>query len=138
MSRFKKSLQILLIVIATTQITACSKTVQWEEEVLLNTGETILVNRTDTFERRSEPGNPLQSGWWPISRAVKFTWQGQAYSFQTGTTAIMMIHKFNATGAIAVIAWVKACEKRGYAEFRWSNGNWQLATGNFNQTSIPH
>ena len=42
---------------------ACSKTVQWEEEVPLNTGEVIWVKRTDTFTRRSEPGNPLQMGW---------------------------------------------------------------------------
>lgn len=126
MNHLKKSLQILLAVLAATQLTACSKTVQWEEEVPLNTGATIWVKRTDTFERRSEPGNPLQSGWWPKYRAVKFTWQGQVYSFQTDTTAIMMIHETDAPKAIAVVAWVKDCGKRGYAEFRWSNGNWQL------------
>ena len=119
-------LRILLTIFAALTLAACSRTVEWEEEVPLNTGETIWVKRTDTFERRSEPGNPLQSGWWPISRAVKFTWQGQVYSFQTDTTAIMMIHEFDAPKALAVIAWARDCRKRGYAEFRWSNGNWQL------------
>lgn len=126
MNYLKKALRMLLPVIAALQLTACSKTVQWEEEVPLNTGEVIWVKRTDTFERRSEPGNPLQSGWWPIYREVKFNWQGQMYAFQTDTTAIFMIHEFNAPKTVAVIAWNKDCGKRGYTEYRWLNENWQL------------
>jgi hypothetical protein len=61
----RRYLQILLVVVGALQLAACSKTVQWEEEVPLNTGEVIWVKRTDTFIRRSEPGNPLQMGWWP-------------------------------------------------------------------------
>lgn len=123
---FKNWPSRLLMLLPLVALTACSKTVQWEEEVPLNTGETIWVKRTDTFERRSEPGNPLQFGWWPISREVKFNWQGQAYAFQTDTTAIFMIHEFYEPKTVAVVAWKKDCGKRGYAEYRWLNGNWQL------------
>ena len=42
MNRFKTSLRILVAMVAALQLTACSKTVQWEEEVPLNTGETKI------------------------------------------------------------------------------------------------
>ena len=41
MNRFKTSLRILVAMVAALQLTACSKTVQWEE-VPLNTGETKI------------------------------------------------------------------------------------------------
>jgi hypothetical protein len=55
MNRFKKPLQVLLAAIAATQITACSKTVQWEEEVKLNDGRVIVV----TQKKRCEGGNSM-------------------------------------------------------------------------------
>ena len=39
-------IKLILIGLAMTALTACSKTVEWEEEVPLNTGETIVVKRT--------------------------------------------------------------------------------------------
>jgi hypothetical protein len=41
------------------QLTACSKTVQWEEEVPLNTGEVIWVKREVTYKYKGAGGNPL-------------------------------------------------------------------------------
>lgn len=37
MNGFQRTLQILVAVVAAMHLTACSKTVQWEEEVPLNT-----------------------------------------------------------------------------------------------------
>ena len=53
MNRFKKPLHVVLAVIAVTQIAACSKTVQWEEEVQLNDGRVIVV----TQRKRCEVGD---------------------------------------------------------------------------------
>jgi hypothetical protein len=127
MNRFKRTLQLLLAVIAATQITACSKTVQWEEEVPLNTGEVIWVKRTDTFVRRSEPGNPLQMGWWPDGRSYKFSWQGQAYSYDVkgASTGPILMHVYLEEKTVAMVdsGW-PTCS--GYGEFRWTSGGWQL------------
>jgi hypothetical protein len=105
---------------------ASTKTVEWEEEVPLNTGEIIWVKRADTYIRRSEPGNPLQIGWWMDKRAIEFDWQTKKYRFQTDTTEILMLYVLDASKNIAVIAWTKECSKRGYGEHHWIGGNWQL------------
>jgi hypothetical protein len=39
------------MVVAVFLLSACSKTVTWEEEVPLNTGEVIWVERVDSYER---------------------------------------------------------------------------------------
>jgi hypothetical protein len=41
----------LLISVAVFLLSSCSKTVKWEEEVPLNTGEVIWVERVDSYER---------------------------------------------------------------------------------------
>jgi hypothetical protein len=51
MSRAKFQMMKLCMLLPLVAITACSKTVQWEEEVPLNTGETIWVKRSDTYVR---------------------------------------------------------------------------------------
>ena len=124
--KFAKLIAFLFSMLLLSACSQTEKTVQWEEEIPLNTGETIWVKRIDTFVSRSEPGNPLRMGWWPKQRQLKFSWEGREYAFQTETTAIMMIHVFHAPKAIAVIAWVKECGPPGYGEFRWINGSWQL------------
>ena len=43
-------------------LAGCTRTVHWEEEVLLNTGETIWVKRSGTYTYRSASGNPLDLG----------------------------------------------------------------------------
>jgi hypothetical protein len=121
-------------------LSACGsslKTVAWEEEVPLNTGEVIWVKRADTYSRRSEPGNPLQMGWWIEKRTIEFVWQAERYKFQVDTTAILMLHVLDESKNIAVIAWVKNCAKRGYGEYRWIGGNWQLQTS-INNALIGH
>lgn len=125
MNKFKRIATILTLV-ATTLLSACSKTVQWEEEVPLNTGETIWVKRTDTYRRGSEPGNPLQLVWLPKSRALEFSWHGQHYKYHTDTTDIMMLYGLVVPKSIAIVAWTKNCAKPGYGEFQWANDGWHL------------
>lgn len=64
-------------------ISACSKTVQWEEEVPLNTGETIWVKRTVKYTLQGDAGNPFDMAYRPKdnSSVTEFNWQGKTYRF---------------------------------------------------------
>ena len=116
MKLLKKPLQILLAVVAAFQLTACSKTVQWEEEVPLNTGETIWVKRTDSFVSRSEPGNPLRMGWWPKARSYAFAWQGQNYTYHVDvkiSSGAILLYPWTADKTIAIVDGAANCAKSG-------------------------
>jgi len=91
MSYFKKLLKILLTLLAAVQLTACSRTVQWEEEVPLNTGETIVVKRSGTYTYESESGNPLKFAYRPDWRStIEFTYKGKKYSHTDDAVLILL------------------------------------------------
>jgi hypothetical protein len=128
-SLLNKAFRILVVMGAATQLTACSKTMQWEEEVPLNTGEVIWVKRTDTYVKGSEPGNPLKMTWGIETRAYEFLWQGQQYTYQTEpkvSLGAFLIHVFPADKVVAIVDATRQCAKPGYGEFRWAGGAWQL------------
>ena len=55
------------------------RSVSWEEEVLLNTGETIVVKRRGTYEYRYSAGDGFV-GYSPNWRStIEFTYKGQKY-----------------------------------------------------------
>ena len=63
-------------------LAACSKTVTWEEEVLLNTGETILVNKVVTFSIRGQAGNPADQRYASDDiETTSFKYQGKSYTY---------------------------------------------------------
>lgn len=83
MNRLKKTLQLLLAGIAALQLSACSKTVQWEEEVPLNTGETIWVKREVTYKLKGAGGNPLDMAYRPDwNQRFEFAWMGKTYIYE--------------------------------------------------------
>ena len=83
MSRLRKPLQILLTAIAALQLTACSKTVQWEEEVPLNNGETIWVKRSVVYSLQGESGNPMNIGYGQNkTEKLSFEWGGRKYVYE--------------------------------------------------------
>lgn len=126
--RLKKLLKTLVIATAALQLTVCAKTVQWAEEVLLNTGETILVKRTDTYSRGGEPGNPLAMSWGIGKREYAFSWKGKKYTYQAKRAfdGAMLIYADIADNSIAIVDTALNCETMGYGEFRWRAGSWQL------------
>lgn len=92
MNRLKKPLQILLSVVAALQLTACSKTVQWDEEVPLNTGETIWVTRFVDYSLKGGAGNPFDIAYRPGRVITKFDWGGRPYVFdQHGGVFVLAI-----------------------------------------------
>jgi hypothetical protein len=71
--------------------TGCSRTVHWEEEVPLNTGETIWVQRNGTYTYKSVPGNPLDYGYYPdwVS-TTRFKYKGSVYSFTDSASLVLL------------------------------------------------
>lgn len=67
-------------------ITACSRTVTWEEEVRLNTGETIWAERSVPWRLQGGFGNPFDIDLRPdVSRQVlTFNYRGKEYVYSGG------------------------------------------------------
>lgn len=62
---------------------ACSRTVTWEEEVLLNTGETIWIERSMPWEMRGGFGNPFDIAIRPTrDQTIRFTYRGTTYTYR--------------------------------------------------------
>jgi len=91
MSYSRILLRIVLVAIATIQLAACSKTVQWEEEVPLNTGETIWVKRTVHYTLKGGAGNPLDVAYRPDRQEqLEFKWSGTHYHFEGDARIILL------------------------------------------------
>ena len=80
-----------LIVMLGISLCACSKTVQWEEEVPLNTGETIIVKRTVLYALKGGAGNPFDIAYRPdANKIIEFAYAGKNYHYD-GDAAILLI-----------------------------------------------
>lgn len=91
MSSMKQSLGIVLVVIVALELAACSKTVQWEEEVPLNTGETIWVTREVTYKLKGGGDNPLDMAYRPDwTEAISFKWKGKEYRY-VGDAGLLLL-----------------------------------------------
>ena len=77
-----KLLQVTLILAAAMQVTACSKNVRWEEEVPLNTGETIWIKRSMHWAYKGGFGNPFDMAMRPTGeQTLRFEYGGADYTF---------------------------------------------------------
>ena len=67
------------------------RTVTWEEEVPLNTGETVVVKRTGTYSLQLEAGNPfnVRLSPEPVS-TIEFTYKGKMYVY-SGETGLLLL-----------------------------------------------
>lgn len=82
--RIDENLQFgaMLVLIAPLFLSGCSKTVQWEEEVPLNTGETIWIERSMPWARQGGFGNPLVVSMLPTrEQTIRFTYAGKEYVY---------------------------------------------------------
>jgi hypothetical protein len=83
--------QRFTFLLAALLFSGCAKTVTWEEEVPLNTGEVIWVKRIVTYKLEGASGNPLDIAYRPDwKETLEFMWDGKAYSY-TGDADIMII-----------------------------------------------
>lgn len=91
MRKFKKSLQTVLALTVALQLAACSKTVRWEEEVPLNTGETIWVKRSVDYVLKGGGSNPLDVAYRPEwNEKLEFTWGEKKYIYE-GEALVMVL-----------------------------------------------
>jgi hypothetical protein len=116
---------------------ACSKTVEWDEEVRLNSGATIWIHRSDSFKRSSEPGNPLKPAWSPGPRTYDFSWSGVKYHYETSPneSSGAMALRIEPDNTPSIIDRSRSCEKAGLAQWRWVNKQW-VATPNAPSASL--
>lgn len=76
-----KLLKILMTGLAMISLGACSKTVQWEEEVPLNTGETIVVKRSGSYTYKGLTSDGNAFSWNPEWRStIEFAYKGKQYT----------------------------------------------------------
>ena len=84
-------MRLIVLTLCAFLLTACSKTIQWEEEVPLNTGETIWVKRTVVYSPKGDAGNPLDTAYRPEKDgAIEFTWDGRRFYYR-GEAVIMVL-----------------------------------------------
>jgi hypothetical protein len=85
------TLKLALAALLALQLTACAKTVRWEEEVPLNTGETVWVKRTVNYFMQGGAGNPFDMAYrpdWP--EVIEFKWNGKNYRYE-GDARVMVL-----------------------------------------------
>ena len=89
--QFKTLLARFVTLLPLVALTACSKTVQWEEEVPLNTGDVIWVKREATYKLQGAGGNPFDLGYWPSwTEEIAFEWKGKKYKY-VGDADLMLL-----------------------------------------------
>lgn len=72
--------RIVCVALFTSMLAACTRGVQWEEEVVLNTGETIVVERQGTYTFILFSGASGFIGYAPDWRStIEFTYKGRRY-----------------------------------------------------------
>jgi hypothetical protein len=87
----KRLVTTALAVLCISLLSACSRTVTWEEEVPLNTGEVIVIKRSMPWVYKGGFGNPFDIAMRPTrEQTLGFTYQGKEYSF-TGRVDINWI-----------------------------------------------
>jgi hypothetical protein len=76
-------IKLLIVAGSMTQISAHAITVKWEEEVLLNTGETIWVNKEVSYSLKGQAGNPFDLGYRPdFLETTSFKYAGKLYTYK--------------------------------------------------------
>jgi hypothetical protein len=89
--RARRPAQMVLWCVLALHLAACSRTVEWQEEVPLNTGETIWVKRKVVYSLQGASGNPLDIGYRPNkTETLSFRWEGKDY-FYKGDAAVILL-----------------------------------------------
>ena len=126
---FKNWAARLLILLPLVALTACSKTVKWEEEVPLNTGDVIWVKRTVEYKLQGTGGNPLDLGYWPSwTEEISFEWKGKKYKY-AGDADLMLLAVSPTTQRPVLVA--------NAANKQWSRQNNYRCTTPFYVQFVP-
>lgn len=87
----KLTARITCVALFPFMMTACTRSVQWEEQVVLNTGETIMVERHGNYTFIMFSGASGFVGYEPDWRStIEFTYKGKRYAY-TGDASIQLL-----------------------------------------------
>lgn len=91
MKLYRRFIVTLCIIVALSPLAACSTPVEWDEEVLLNTGETILVRRKIEYALRGGFGNPADIAMRPTNvQQIRFTYSHTEYMYEGRINLILL------------------------------------------------
>ena len=91
MTRANSHLLTFCMLLPLVALSACAKTVQWEEEVPLNTGEVIWVKRSLDYVLEGGAGNPLDIAYRPERvEKLEFEWSGKKYVYEGDARVILL------------------------------------------------
>ena len=84
--------KLILIGLAMTALTGCTRNFQWEEEVLLNTGETIWITKEVSYSIKGQPGNPADMGYLSDQiETTSFKYGGRGYRYKGDAPQLMVL-----------------------------------------------
>jgi hypothetical protein len=90
MKSLEKPFKVLLV-LTSAILTACATNVQWKEEVLLNTGETIWVTKEVRYSIKGQAGNPLDMRYSPdFMEITSFKYDGREYIYKSNAGLIVL------------------------------------------------
>lgn len=73
---------ILMTLVALLYIALRPREVVWSEEVPLNTGQTIWVERSVVYSLKGDAGNPMDFDFRPSwNESISFEWRGRIYKY---------------------------------------------------------
>jgi hypothetical protein len=117
LKRLRAALRYGLPAVAAIHLTACSKTVQWEEEVPLNNGQILWVARTVVYSSQGGAGNPLDTAYRPgPDQTIEFKWKGQDFRYK-GDARLMLL-AISPAGKPVLVA--KAADNSWYARHNYA------------------
>lgn len=91
MQRLRGTFLTFAVVASMLPLSGCTKVISWQEEVALNTGDILVVQRQATYVRAGAPGNPLDIGW-SLERGgeIQFTWKERRYVFKEHNVPLVL------------------------------------------------
>lgn len=103
-------------------LTACSRTLTWEEEVPLNTGETLVLKRAMEWRLQGGAGNPFNFGMRPDvdKQVLEFRYRDKDYVYSGG----------------AAVGWI-AISKEGLPVLVATPADWGWAVQNHYYCIVP-
>ncbi len=115
----------ILILMSALWLSGCGPEVlTWDEEVLLNTGETIIVHREATYTLSGSGDNPFKMSMHPRrwDMAIYFDYHGKRYRY--AGDAVLFLLAISPQGNPNLIIYPEG--------FSWDTGN------NFNPCAVPY
>ena len=90
-ARLLRTAQTSVAITAALLLAACARNLQWDEEVLLNTGETIWVNKKVRYTINGQPGNPVDLGYAADrEETTSFKYQGRSYTYKGDASLLVL------------------------------------------------